>query len=55
MQSKTRNKTTNYGYSVTFRIDTETFEKFKQVTEIKGKKYNVVIRELIDYYLRANS
>ena len=55
MQTKTRNKATNYGSSVTFRINTEVFEKFKKVTEIKGKKYNVVLRELIDYYLRANN
>lgn len=55
MNVKTRNKPTNYGTSVTFRIKTETFEKFKQVTSYKGKTYNEVIRELIDYYLRANN
>lgn len=55
MQSRTRNKSTNYGTSVTFRMNTEVFEKFKRVAEIKGKKYNVVLRELIDYYLRANN
>lgn len=54
-QKKTRNRATKYGISVTFRMNEETLNKFKEMCEIKGTNYNKVLRELIDYYLRMNS
>lgn len=54
-QKKTRNKVTKYGVSVTFRMNEDTLEQFKQMCDIKGTNYNKVLRELIDYYLRMNS
>lgn len=53
--SKNRNKPTNYGKTITIRLNDSVFEKFKKVCELKGKNYNQVIRDLIDYYLRQNN
>lgn len=52
---KTRNKPTHYGTSITFRINTEKFDLLKEVCERRGLKYNEVLRDLVDQFLRANN
>ena len=55
MEIKRRNKPTNYGISVTVRTNIETVEQFKEVCARRGLKYNEVIRDLINQFLRANN
>ena len=55
MEIKRRNKPTNYGISVTFRANSETFEQFKEVCARRGLSYNEVLRDLINQFLRANN
>lgn len=46
-----RKKSLNQTFTVTIRIQKEKVEKLKLIAESQGKKYQPLIKELIDKYL----
>lgn len=52
-ERKRREKKLDTSFSV--KISEEQFEEFKRVVKSEGKKYNAVIRELIDCYLESRT
>lgn len=51
----TRNmKAINYDSNICIRISSKTIEDLKEIAERKEKKYNTMIREILEDYIRYN-